>query len=192
MPAHSAMPDRSHALILPYNGITPALDPSVVVLAGAVIVGNVAIGEQSSVWFNCVIRGDVHSVTIGRRTNFQDLSMLHVTNGKFSLSIGDDVTVGHRAIVHGCTVQDRVLIGMGAVLLDGCVVESGSIVAAGSVVREGDRVPSGVLVAGVPARVVRTLSDDEQAAIPRIAADYVEYAQNYRALLLSTEFESGL
>lgn len=192
MPAHSAMPDRSHALILPYNGITPALDPSVVVLAGAVIVGNVAIGEQSSVWFNCVIRGDVHSVMIGRRTNIQDLSMLHVTNGKFSLSIGDDVTVGHRAIVHGCTVQDRVLIGMGAVLLDGCVVESGSIVAAGSVVREGDRVPSGVLVAGVPARVVRTLSDDEQAAIPRIAADYVEYAQNYRALLLSTEIESGL
>ncbi|RMF35396.1 MAG: gamma carbonic anhydrase family protein [Chlorobiota bacterium] len=181
----------SHALILPYNGITPTLDPSVVVLAGAVIVGNVAIGEQSSVWFNCVIRGDVHSVTIGRRTNIQDLSMLHVTNGKFSLSIGDDVTVGHRAIVHGCTVQDRVLIGMGAVLLDGCVVESGSIIAAGAVVREGDVIPPGVLVAGVPARVIRTLSDDEQAALPRIAADYVKYAQQYRALLVPTESGSA-
>lgn len=112
--------------------------------------------------------------------------MLHVTNGKFSLSIGDDVTVGHRAIVHGCIVKDRVLIGMGAVLLDGCVVESGSIVAAGAVVKEREHVPPGVLVAGVPARVVRTLSDDEQAAIPRRAADYVEYAQHYRALLVST------
>jgi carbonic anhydrase/acetyltransferase-like protein (isoleucine patch superfamily) len=113
--------------------------------------------------------------------------MLHVTNGKFPLTIGDDVTVGHRAIIHGCSVHDGVLIGMGAVLLDGCTVESGAIVAAGAVVREGDTVPTGVLVAGVPARVIRNLDEEEQAAIRRIAGDYVEYARQYASLLTSTE-----
>jgi carbonic anhydrase/acetyltransferase-like protein (isoleucine patch superfamily) len=174
-------------LILPYSGVYPSLAPNVVVLPGSVIVGDVHIGEQSSVWFNCVIRGDVHSIHIGKRTNIQDLSMLHVTNGKFPLTIGDDVTVGHRAIIHGCSVHDGVLIGMGAVLLDGCTVESGAIVAAGAVVREGDTVPTGVLVAGVPARVIRNLDEEEQAAIRRIAGDYVEYAQQYASLLTSTE-----
>jgi carbonic anhydrase/acetyltransferase-like protein (isoleucine patch superfamily) len=174
-------------LILPYSGVYPSLAPNVVVLPGSVIVGDVHIGEKSSVWFNCVIRGDVHSIHIGKRTNIQDLSMLHVTNGKFPLTIGDDVTVGHRAIIHGCSVHDGVLIGMGAVLLDGCTVESGAIVAGGAVVREGDTVPTGVLVAGVPARVIRNLDEEEQAAIRRIAGDYVEYAQQYASLLTSTD-----
>ncbi len=174
-------------LILPYNGIYPSFAQNVVLLPGSVIVGDVHIGEESSVWFNCVLRGDVHSIHIGKRTNIQDLSMLHVTNGKCPLTIGDDVTVGHRAIVHGCSVHDGVLIGMGAVLLDGCIIESGAIVAAGAVVREGDTVPAGVLVAGVPARVVRNLDEEEQAALRRIAGDYVEYARQYASLLTSTE-----
>ena len=109
--------------------------------------------------------------------------MLHVTNGKFALSIGDEVTIGHRAIVHGCTVESQVLVGMGAVLLDGCVVSSRSIVAAGSVVREGQQIPSGVLAAGVPARIVRELTPDEQDSIAAIAAQYVGYAQNYAELI---------
>lgn len=171
------------ALILPYNGQYPAIHLSAVILPGSVIVGDVVIGEEASVWFNCVVRGDVHSIRIGFRTNIQDLSMLHVTNGKFSLEIGDDVTIGHRAIVHGCTVRSHVLIGMGAVLLDGCVIESRSIVAAGAVVREGQHIPSGVLVAGVPARIVRALTEQEQESIAQTAAHYVEYARQYSSLL---------
>ncbi|MCS7000067.1 MAG: gamma carbonic anhydrase family protein [Bacteroidota bacterium] len=170
------------ALILPYHNSTPLLHPTVVVMPGAVVVGDVVIGEHSSVWFNSVIRGDVHFIRIGARTNIQDLSMLHVTNGRYPLTIGNDVTIGHRAIIHGCTVEDTVLIGMGAILLDGCRIGSGSIVAAGAVVREGEHVPSGVLVAGVPARIVRELSQEERDNIANIAAQYVEYATSYRSL----------
>lgn len=171
------------ALILPYNGQFPTVHPSATILPGSVVIGDVVIGEQASVWFNCVVRGDVHSIHIGARTNVQDLSMLHVTNDKFKLEIGDEVTIGHRAIVHGCTVRSRVLIGMGAVLLDGCLVDSHSIVAAGAVVREGQHVPAGVLVAGVPARIVRTLTEQEQEAIVQTAWRYVEYAQHYNHIL---------
>jgi carbonic anhydrase/acetyltransferase-like protein (isoleucine patch superfamily) len=173
----------SQPLILPYNAIRPQIHPAAVVLPGSVIVGDVAIGEHSSIWFNCVVRGDVHSIRIGARTNIQDLSMLHVTNGRFSLTIGDDVTIGHRAIVHGCTVNSSVLVGMGAVLLDGCVVDSFTIVAAGSVVREGQHIPSGVLAAGVPARVVRDLTPSERESILDIAAQYVGYAQSYAGIV---------
>lgn len=173
----------SPPLILPYDTARPQLHPTAVVLPGSVIAGDVAIGEFSSVWFNCVVRGDVHSICIGARTNIQDLSMLHVTNGKFALSIGDEVSIGHRAIVHGCTVESQVLVGMGAVLLDGCVISSRSIVAAGSVVREGQQIPSGVLAAGVPARIVRELTPEEQDSIAAIAAQYVGYAQNYAELI---------
>ncbi|MCX7930738.1 MAG: gamma carbonic anhydrase family protein [Chlorobi bacterium] len=171
--------NMERALILPYNDRSPHIHPTAVVLAGCIIAGDVTIGEHSSVWFNSVVRGDVHAIRIGARTNIQDLCVLHVTDGKYSLNIGDDVTVGHRAIVHGCTVGDRVLIGMGAVLLDGCVIESGSIIAAGAVVREGEHIPSGTLVAGVPAHVRRTLKPNEVDSICAAAARYVEYARRY-------------
>lgn len=169
--------------VLPYGGIVPQIHPTAVCMPGCVVIGDVHIDEYSSVWFNTIVRGDVHYIRIGKRTNVQDLSMLHVTNGKYALTIGDRVTIGHRAIVHGCTVHDEVLIGMGAILLDGCVVESHSIVAAGSVVRAEQHVPSGVLVAGVPARIVRELTSQEQVMIAAIAEQYVGYATTYSAVL---------
>lgn len=159
----------------------PRIHPSVFIAAGARIIGDVEIGETSSIWFNVVIRGDVHHIRIGRRTNIQDLTMCHVTHLRYPLEIGDDVTVGHSAVLHGATIHDRVLIGMGAKVLDRAVVGSNSLIAAGSVVREGFVVPEGTLVAGVPARVVRELTDDERAAVAQGALNYQSYVYRYRA-----------
>lgn len=168
------------ATIFTYNGITPTIHPSVFLCKGVIVLGDVHIGRDSSVWFNSVIRGDVHSIRIGERTNVQDLSMLHVTYKKYPLIIGDDVTIGHSAIVHGATVGNNILIGMGAKVLDRSVINNNSIVAAGSVVREGFEVPEGVLVAGVPAKVVRELKPEEIAKITQSAQNYMFYAEEYR------------
>lgn len=170
-------------MILPYKSILPEIDESVFIAGGAVITGDVKIGKDSSIWFNSVIRGDVHYVRIGERTNIQDGSILHVTNGRFPLNIGDDVTVGHNAIVHGCTVKSNVLIGMGAILLDDSVINSNSLIAAGTVVREGFEIPEGVLAAGVPAKVIRNLTSDEIIKIKESAAGYVKYAEEYKKIL---------
>jgi carbonic anhydrase/acetyltransferase-like protein (isoleucine patch superfamily) len=171
---------RSDITIMPFEGIMPKIHPSVFIAAGARIIGDVEIGELSSVWFNVVIRGDVHFIRIGRRTNIQDLTMCHVTHKRYSLSIGDDVTVGHSAVLHGCTVHDRVLVGMGAKVLDRAVVGSNSLIAAGSVVREGFTVPEGTMVAGVPAKVIRDLTDDERASVAQGALNYESYVARYR------------
>jgi gamma-carbonic anhydrase len=176
--AHLLNPQRIS--ILPYKGIVPRLHESVTVFDGACITGDVEIGEDSTVWFNSVIRGDVNTIRIGKRTNVQDLSMLHVTQEQYPLVIGNDVTLGHSVTVHGCTIQDFVLIGMGARVLDGVVVGSHSIVAAGSVVRERFQVPSGVLVAGTPAKIIRDLTDKDRAMITIIPPRYVEVAAQYR------------
>lgn len=172
--------DQSHISILPFQGKTPVLHPSVFVCDGVRIVGDVEIGEDCSIWFNSVIRGDVNTIRIGRRTNIQDLCMLHVTWRKHSLHIGDNVTVGHAAVLHGAVIHDHVLIGMGARVLDRCVVQPYSLVAAGAVLREGFVVPEGTLVAGVPARVVRELRDEERAAIEQSAQNYINYTAMYR------------
>jgi carbonic anhydrase/acetyltransferase-like protein (isoleucine patch superfamily) len=171
---------RSDITIMPFEGIVPRIHPSVFIASGARIIGDVEIGEAASVWFNVVIRGDVHFIRIGRRTNIQDLTMCHVTHKRHPLVIGDDVTVGHSAVLHGCTVEDRVLIGMGAKVLDRAVVGSNSLVGAGSVVREGFQVPEGTLVAGVPARVVRELNDDERAMVAQGAINYESYVARFR------------
>lgn len=168
-------------IILPYANIVPALHPSVFVAHGAVIVGDVHIGEDSSVWHNCVLRGDVHEIRIGRRTNIQDLTMCHVTYNKHALHIGDNVTVGHHAMLHGCTIEDAVLVGMQATILDGAVIRHHAMVAAGAVVKEGFEVPAGTLVAGVPAKVVRELTDAERAKLDQSAQNYVDYVASYRA-----------
>ena len=123
--------------IITYGGKTPVLHPSVFLGQGAVILGDVKVGEDSCIWFNCVIRGDVHEIRIGRRTNIQDLAMCHTTYNKHPLFIGNDVTIGHKAMLHGCTVEDSALIGMQATILDGAVVRDHSMVAAGAVVLEG-------------------------------------------------------
>lgn len=166
--------------VLPFEGVRPTFRGDNFVAAGAVVIGDVVVGEQTSIWFNTVVRGDVHSIRIGARTNIQDLCMCHVTGGAFPLHVGDDVTVGHRVVLHGCTVGDRSLIGMGSVVLDGASIADDVLVAAGSLVTQGAQFPSGVLVMGTPARVKRPLTDEELADLPATAAHYVMQAQRYR------------
>ncbi|WP_455381913.1 gamma carbonic anhydrase family protein [Salinispira pacifica] len=163
--------------IAPHKGVSPRIDPSVFLADGCRIIGDVQIEAHSSVWFNTVIRGDIHFIVIGGRTNIQDLSMLHVTHGTHPLVIGNEVTIGHSVTVHGCTIQNRCLIGIGAVVLDGAVVEEESMVAAGAVVTPGFVVPHHTLVGGVPARVLRKLDADEIADLAASAERYVSYAR---------------
>ena len=163
--------------IFPYQGLYPKLGTNVFLASGVKIIGNVEIGKDSSVWYNSVIRGDVHYIKIGESTNIQDCSMLHVTNGKFPINIGNKVTIGHSVSLHGCTLNDLCLIGIGAIVLDGAIVESNSMVAAGALVKENYIVPSGKLVAGVPARVIRDLTKEEIKDIEAGSYRYVKYAQ---------------
>ena len=163
--------------LFPYKDFYPKLHKSVFLASGAKIIGDVEIGENSSVWYNTVIRGDVNYVRIGSMTNVQDSSMLHVTNNKYPLVIGSKVTIGHSVTLHGCILKDTCLIGMGAVVLDGAVVEEKAMVAAGAVVKPGSVVPSGKLAAGVPANIIRDLSDEEMLDFESSAARYVEYTK---------------
>lgn len=168
-------------MIRAYRGKTPVIDATVYVDPGAQVIGDVVIGPQSSIWCNAVVRGDVNIIRIGARTNIQDLVMLHVTRRTAPLQIGDDVTVGHAAILHGCTVQNRCLIGMGAIVMDGAVVGEESIVGAGALVTEGTVIPPRSLVVGVPAAVRRPLRPEEIAFLAQSAANYVQDAADYRA-----------
>ncbi|MCF8240267.1 MAG: gamma carbonic anhydrase family protein [Melioribacteraceae bacterium] len=163
--------------LFPYKNTFPNIHPSVFLASGSKIVGDVEIGEDSSVWYNSVIRGDVHYVRIGRMTNIQDLCMLHVTNGKFPLNIGDKVTIGHSVKLHGCTVDDLCFIGIGAIVLDGAVIKKNSMVAAGAVVKPGFIVPTGKLAAGVPAKIMRDLTQDEISDFENSAERYRNYSK---------------
>lgn len=163
--------------LFPYQETFPKLHDSVFLASGSKIIGDVVIGENSSVWYNTIIRGDVHYIKIGRMTNVQDNSMLHVTNGKFPLNIGDKVTIGHSVTLHGCALNNLCLIGMGAIILDGAVVESNSMVAAGAVIKPGFVVPSGKLVGGIPARVIRDLTKEEIDDLQSSAKRYVNYTK---------------
>ncbi len=147
--------------------------------AGAVVLGDVTVGERSSIWFGSVVRGDTEAIRIGTRSNIQDLSVLHADPG-FPCTIGDEVTVGHGAIVHGATVEDRVLIGMRAVVLNGAVIGRGSLIAAGAIVTEGQSIPPGSLVAGLPAKVRGQVGDKHAAMIEHAAEHYVAAAAAYR------------
>ncbi len=166
-------------MIKPYRGVLPTIASSAFIEDTAVIVGDVAIHPESSVWFNTVIRGDVHYIRIGHRTNIQDLSLLHVTHDLYPLVIGDDVTVGHHVVLHGCTIHDRVLIGMGSILMDGATIEEDCIIGAGALITEGMVIPSHSLALGSPARVKRPLSEKELAWIKESANNYVRYARQY-------------
>jgi carbonic anhydrase/acetyltransferase-like protein (isoleucine patch superfamily) len=169
------------SVIIPYEGKSPRIATSAWIAPGAVVVGDVEIGEGSSIWFQSVVRGDVNRIRIGAHTNIQDLSMVHVTGATHPTTIGDDVTVGHRVVLHGCTVKDRCLVGIGAIVLDGAVVEEEAMVGAGSVVPPGMVVPSRMLVLGSPAKVKRALSPEEIAFFRTSAARYAGYAASYRA-----------
>ena len=156
----------------------PVLHPSVWCAPGAVVVGDVEIGEQSSVWYNAVVRGDSDCVRIGKRSNIQDGVVVHTQKGDAAI-IGDNVSVGHNAVVHGARVEDGCLIGMNATILSGAVVGEGSLVAAGALVPQGMNVPKGSLVAGIPARIVRQLTQDEIEEVHENAARYLEYAATH-------------
>ena len=156
-----------------------SIDNSVFIADGAKVVGEVEIGKNSSVWFNAVIRADLDSVKIGEASNVQDNAVVH-TSKNFGVQIGNNVTVGHSAIVHGCTVGNNVLIGMGAIVLDGAVIEDNCIIGAGSLVTQGKLIPAGSLAFGNPAKVVRQLTDDEIRSITDNAVSYIEEAENYK------------
>jgi len=162
-----------------FKSVLPTIDSSAFIDASAQIIGNVHVGPESSVWMNVVIRGDVNRIRIGARTNIQDLTLVHVMRDTHPTTIGDNVTVGHSAVVHGCTIEDRCLIGMGAILLNGCRIGTGSIVAAGALVPEGMVVPPGSMVMGMPARVKRPLTAEEDASIKWYADNYVRYRLDY-------------
>ncbi|NWF88051.1 MAG: gamma carbonic anhydrase family protein [Ignavibacteriaceae bacterium] len=163
--------------LFPYLNYFPQVGKNVFLASGVKVIGNVQIGDNSSIWYNTVVRGDVHYIKIGEGTNIQDCSMLHVTNGKFPLIIGNKVTVGHSVKLHGCTLDDSCFIGIGAIILDGAKVEPHGMVAAGSVVKPGFIVPSGKLVAGVPARIVRELRNEEIVDIESSAERYIKYSE---------------
>lgn len=163
--------------LFPYRSFYPKIGDNVFLASGVKIIGNVEIGNNSSVWYNTIIRGDVHYIKIGENTNIQDCSMLHVTNGKYPLNIGNKVTIGHSVSLHGCTLNDLCLIGIGAIVLDGAIIESNSMVAAGALVKQNFVVPSGKLVAGVPAKVIRNLTEEEILDFEESANRYVEYSR---------------
>jgi gamma-carbonic anhydrase len=166
-------------VIRAFRNITPTVAASAYVDTSAQVIGDVAIGPESSVWMNVVIRGDVNQIRIGARSNVQDLTMVHVMRGTHPTVIGDEVTIGHSAVVHGCTIEDRVLVGMGALLLNGVKVGHDCVIAAGSLLTEGTQVPPRSLMMGRPAKVKRTLTDEELAEIRWYADSYVAYRLEY-------------
>lgn len=168
-------------LIKSVNGKTPQIPDDCYVAENATIVGEVIFGESCSVWFNAVIRGDVNTITIGNKVNIQDGAIVHCTYKKHPTIIGNNVSIGHNAIVHGCTIHDNVLIGMGAIVMDNCVVESNSIVAAGAVVTQNTHITSGSIWAGVPAKKVKDIDQSDFAGeIERISNNYVMYSSWFK------------
>jgi len=166
-------------MILAYKGILPVIAPEVRIMDGAFVIGDVSLGPGSSIWFNSVLRGDDNAIRIGRDTNIQDLCMIHSAE-RYPCLIGDEVTVGHRAIVHGSKIASRVLIGMGALILDGCEIGEESIIGAGSLLLQNSSFPSGVLIVGSPAKIKRELTQEERADIAKTAGHYRRLAEIYK------------
>ena len=174
-------------IILPYKGMLPKIDDKAWVAPGATVIGDVDIGEDSSIWFGVVVRGDVHKIRIGKRVSVQDLSMIHVTHYKKAdksdgspTIIGDDVTIGHRVMLHGCTIEDACLIGMSATILDDAIIGKESIVGAGALVTKGKKFPPRSLILGSPAKVVRELTDNEVEELYASAKRYVGFMSEYK------------
>ena len=167
-------------MLRPYRSVFPTIHPTAFVDVSAQVIGDVHLGAESSVWMNVVVRGDVNYIRIGARSNVQDLTLVHVMRETNPTLIGDDVTIGHSAVVHGCTIEDRCLIGMGAILLNGCRIGAGSIVAAGTLLPEGMIVPPGSMVMGVPGKVRRALTAEEDASIKWYADNYVRYRLDFQ------------
>jgi carbonic anhydrase/acetyltransferase-like protein (isoleucine patch superfamily) len=169
--------------IIKFKGYEPKIHPSCFICEGVRIIGNVEIGEETSIWYNTVIRGDVHYIRIGSNCNIQDISMLHVTHDTHPLNMGDRVSIGHSVSLHGCTIKDRALVGIGARVLDGAVIGESALVAAGAIVREGFEVPPHSLAAGVPARIIRELRPEEIDRVESTSYNYAGYVRDYRNML---------
>ena len=169
--------------ILSFGDKIPDIADSVFIAPSADVIGDVVIGDKSSIWFNCVVRGDVHFIKIGTRTNIQDGTVIHVSIGTHPTVIGDDVLVGHNCIIHGCTLESGSFVGMGTTVLDGAVVETGAMVAAGALLTPNKRVPSGELWGGSPARYIRDLTEEQRNNLTSGAEHYAELAQVYKVSL---------
>ncbi|HYJ81532.1 MAG TPA: gamma carbonic anhydrase family protein [Allosphingosinicella sp.] len=180
------------AKLIPLGGKVPHIDPSAFVAAGAVLIGDIEIGAEASIWYNCVLRGDVNSIRIGARTNIQDGSVLHVDSPRpgnpagLPTIVGEEVLIGHMAMVHGCILHDRAFVGLGAIVMDGCEIESGAMLAAGALLAPGRRIPAGQLWAGRPAKYVRDLTEEELAGQRAGVAHYVELAKLHAAAALNS------
>ncbi len=169
------------ALIKAVNGITPEFGNDCYIAENATIVGDVVMGNECSIWFNAVVRGDVNSIRMGNKVNVQDGAVIHCTYQKTKTTIGNNVSIGHNALVHGCTIHDNVLVGMGAIVMDNCEIGSNTIIAAGAVVLEGTKVESGVIYAGVPAKKVKDINQELiHGEINRIANNYVMYSSWFK------------
>lgn len=168
------------ANIIAYNGILPKIADDAFIANNATIIGDVEIGPGANIWYNVVVRGDVAPIRIGARANIQDGTIVHVSRGRPGTVIGDDVTIGHTAIIHACTLEDHAFVGMGATVMDGAVIEGGGMVAAGALVTPNKRVRNGELWSGSPAKFWRELTDDEKRTLPETAAHYARMAQEYR------------
>ncbi|MCF8274117.1 MAG: gamma carbonic anhydrase family protein [Flavobacteriaceae bacterium] len=167
-------------IIKTLNGITPQIPDDCYIAENATIVGDVTMGNQCSIWFNAVIRGDVHYIKMGNKVNVQDGAVIHATYKTSPTTIGNNVSIGHNALVHGCTIHDNVLIGMGSIVMDDCVIESNSIIAAGAVVTKKTKIESGSIYAGIPAKKVKDISEELiSGEINRIADNYVKYSSWY-------------
>lgn len=170
-------------MILPLHGQSPDIAASAFIAPDAWVIGDVAIAEEVSIFFGAVLRGDILPIRVGARTNIQEHSMLHTSHGRVPTIVGEEVTIGHRAIIHGCTIEPRTLIGMGAIVLDEAVIGSECLVAAGSVITEGKRFPSRSMIMGIPGKVVRSLTDEEVRKLHQSAASYVKSGQSLKGVL---------
>jgi len=179
----------AHGALIALGGTAPRIDPSAFVAPGARLIGDVELGAEASIWYNCVLRGDVNRIRIGARTNIQDGSVVHVDSPRpgreagHPTIIGEEVLIGHLAMVHGCILHDRAFVGLGAIVMDGCAIESDAMLAAGAMLTPGRIVPSGQLWAGRPAKYVRDLSADDLAGMRAGVAHYVELARRHREAL---------
>ncbi len=168
------------------NGVTPKIAPDAFIAPTAAVIGDVEIGSETGIWFHCLVRGDLNYIRIGARTNIQDGTIVHVDSGDLATIIGDDVTVGHNAVIHACTLKNRAFVGISATVLDGAVIEEGGMLGAGGLLAPGKVIGRNQLWVGTPARLVRTMSDDERARYDRNALVYRELAERFRAGLRST------
>lgn len=168
------------AIVKSVRGFTPQFGKNCFLAENAVVVGEVVMGDECTIWFNAVVRGDVHSITIGNRSNIQDGAVIHCTYQKAKTIIGNNVSIAHNAVVHGCTIEDNVLIGMGAIVMDDAIIGSGSVIAAGAIVLPGTKVEPGSVFAGIPAKRIKEVGEEMQMVIERTAKNYPMYAEWYK------------